>query len=309
MKSNTYIALLRAINVGGVNALPTHDLVRLLRGLGLKDVRTYIQTGNAVFRATGTDPARIARDIKAKIKHSLGLAVDVIVLKLDELASAVAANPYPEADSNPRALHLTFLASAPSTPDVATLKSIRKDSERFTLKGRFFYIYAPEGVGRSKLFARMEKSLGVVGTSRNWRTACKILGIAQHVATADTGAEPNASGSRACVAAILARLPEARAVAHDSHLSLEVKEKRFAWYLEDHHGDGRIALHCKSTADMRQRLRQEAKDQFHTPKYVGRRGWLGLWLDVAEVDWSLVEAALQEAYRMTAPKSLVGKLE
>ncbi len=307
--TDTYIALLRAINVGGANSLPMSDFVRLLRGMGLKNVRTYIQSGNAVFRATGTDAARLSEEIKARIKRSHGFSTDVIVLTLAELGSAVASNPYPEADSDPKALHLTFLASAPSTPDLATLESIRKDSERFTLKGRVFYFYAPEGVGRSKLFARLERPLGVVGTARNWRTVCKILELAHQAAEADMAAGPNAAGSRACVAAVLGLLPEARAVAHGPHLSLEVRRKRFAWYLEDHHGDGRVALHCKSKAAARARLRQEAKEQFHVPKYVGHRGWLGLWLDVPEVDWSLVEATLRDAYRMTAPRALVAKLD
>ena len=102
---------------------------------------------------------------------------------LDELQKAVAANPYPEADADPKSLHLTFLTRAPKAPDLTTLDAIRKDSERFALNGKVFYFHAPEGVARSKAFSRIEKSLGVAGTARNWRTACRILEMAEQIAT------------------------------------------------------------------------------------------------------------------------------
>ena len=100
------------------------------------------------------------------------------------------------------------------------------------------------------------------------------------------------------------RLPEARAIPQQSHLSLEVRKKRFGYYLEDHHGDGRIALICKSTDELRDLLQQQVPTQLHVPKYVGNKGWIGLWLDVSTVDWSAAKLALQEAYRLVAPKSL-----
>jgi hypothetical protein len=118
-----------------------------------------------------------------------------------------------------------------------------------------------------------------------------------------------ASCSRKGVVAILERLPRARAVAHGSHISLEVCRKRFGWYLNDHHGDGRVALHCKSSADVKQMLRREALDLVHVPNYLGRHGWVGLWLDLPEVDWSLIEIALREAYRLTASKQLASALD
>jgi uncharacterized protein (DUF1697 family) len=96
----------------------------------------------------------------------------VIALTPQELKEAVASNPYPEAE--PRTLHLTFLASTPEDPDLAALERLRKDNERFALEGRTFYFHAPDGVGKSKLFARIERSLGVPGTARNWRTVSRL---------------------------------------------------------------------------------------------------------------------------------------
>ena len=183
--TNTYIALLRAINVGGANSLPMKGFVQLLGQMGLGNIRTYIQTGNAVFHAEEADAAELPENIKAEIERSYGLAPEVILLRLDELECAIASNPYPEADLHPTSLHLLLLASVPRTPDLTTIEQIRKESERLTLKGRVLYFHAPEGVGRSKLFAQIERLLGVVGTARNWRTACKLLELAHQVAAAD----------------------------------------------------------------------------------------------------------------------------
>jgi hypothetical protein len=122
------------------------------------------------------------------------------------------------------------------------------------------------------------------------------------------GGTPRADKQRARVMRILERLPEATAVAQGDHLSLEVRKKRFGYFLADHHGDGRIAISCKSSPDVRDAVRQLAPDHFHVPKYVGNKGWLGLWLDVPKLDWSVVALALREAYLLTAPKSLRAEL-
>lgn len=173
----TFIALIRGL--GGEYTFPMKELVKLLEELGLEDVRTYIQSGNAVFRSKRTAVPRLEQRITAAIEERYGFAPRVIILTPQELAAVVAANPYPEAEASPTSLHLTFLADVPASPDLDTLERWRKPSERFTLKGRVFYLHAPEGVGRSKLFARIEKSLGVQGTSRNWRSVRNILALAE----------------------------------------------------------------------------------------------------------------------------------
>jgi uncharacterized protein (DUF1697 family) len=192
--TNTYIALLRAVNAGGANSLPMKGFVQLLENMGLTNIKTYIQSGNAVFHAEDADAAELPAKIKAEITRSYGFASEVILLRLDELESAVASNPYPEADVDPKSLHLIFLASVPKTPDLTTIERVRKDSERVTLKGRVLYFHASEGVGRSRLFAQMERLLGVVGTARNWRTACKLMELAQQVAAAADAARGARAG-------------------------------------------------------------------------------------------------------------------
>jgi uncharacterized protein (DUF1697 family) len=182
--TGTYILLLRSVNVGGTGSLPMKDFIRLLEKLGLADVRTYIQSGNAVFRASRTQATRLPARIRAGLSRKLGFAPEVILLRLEDLESAIAANPYPKAGAAPQSLHLTFLASAPLEPDLAALEKLCKNNERFALKGRVFYLHAPDGVGKSRLFARIEGLLGVAGTSRNWRTVRKLQELAREVAAA-----------------------------------------------------------------------------------------------------------------------------
>jgi uncharacterized protein (DUF1697 family) len=170
----TLIALLRGINIGGNNPLPMKDLAALLTGMGLRDVQTYIQSGNVVFRCTLKNKATLATKISAAIKAQHGFAPHVLLLDAAELHKAMEGNPYPEAEAAPKTLHLLFLDEAPLLPDLKSLEAIKTNSERFKLAGKVFYLHTPEGVGNSKLATRAEKLLGVVASGRNWNTVCKL---------------------------------------------------------------------------------------------------------------------------------------
>ena len=168
----TFIALFRGINVGGKNSLPMKELISLLEDLGCRSVKTYIQSGNAVFKSKEKDASRLSNKIRIEIKKRRGFEPYVLLLGLGEMEKAIAGNPFPETE--PKSLHIGFLASTPANPDLKALKGLKKKSERFFLRDKVFYLYAPEGVGRSKLAASSEKLLGVSMTDRNWRTVCKI---------------------------------------------------------------------------------------------------------------------------------------
>ncbi len=170
----TWIVLLRGINVGGRNVLPMKELVRDLSSLGLDDVRTYIQSGNFICRSSQKDEAALSIEIAETIERRHGFRPQVLVLGVDQLAEAIAANPFPEAEGDPKTLHAFFLASVPTAPDLNALAAAAVPSERFHLTGRVFYLHAPDGIGRSKLAARVEKLLGVAVTARNWRTVKKL---------------------------------------------------------------------------------------------------------------------------------------
>lgn len=175
---HTYIALFRAINVGGKNTLPMKSLTALLEGLGATDVSTYIQSGNAVFRHAD-DSVPIATQLAAAIGEQHGFEPQVLLLRREDILRACERNPFPEAEADPTSLHLGFLAAIPPAPDLQKLASLKKDNERFLLDGSVFYLHAPDGVGRSKVAAGSERLLGVPMTDRNWRTVCNLRQLAE----------------------------------------------------------------------------------------------------------------------------------
>lgn len=171
----TYVLLLRGINVGGRNSLPMKELTEVLDGLGCQDLRTYIQSGNVVMAAPPGDARTLAEKITGEIHRCRGFEPHVLVVEGRAFQRAAAANPFPEAESEPKLLHLGFLDAAADDADLERLEGLRKESERFHLEGRTFYLHAPDGVGRSKLASGAEKALGVPTTFRNWRTVTKLL--------------------------------------------------------------------------------------------------------------------------------------
>jgi uncharacterized protein (DUF1697 family) len=175
--ARTWIALFRGINVGGRNVLPMKELLALLTAQGLQGARSYIQSGNVVFRGAGTGAA-IGERICAAVAARFGFRPQLLLLSAGDLARAASANPYPEAGATPQYLHLWFLVAAPTAARARSLEAVRSPSERFTVRGKVLYLHAPEGIGRSKLAARAESLLGVGATARNWRTVTQLLELA-----------------------------------------------------------------------------------------------------------------------------------
>ena len=122
--------------------------------------------------------------------------------------------------------------------------------------------------------------------------------------------EGTAVERRKQVITIIESLPGATATpAGERHLSLEVRCKRFGWFLDDHHSDGRLALHVKAANGVSRALVAKAPVRFHVPKYIGHHGWLGVWLDSPAPDWKEVEKLIEDAYHQTAPKRLAKVLK
>lgn len=175
----TWIALFRGINVGGNTLLPMKQLTALLEKAGCRDIKTYIQSGNVVFRSPMSDASRMASRIRAAVSADRGFEPRVLVLDRIELQTAMDANPFRDAIAEPKSLHLFFLAEAPKNPDIEALSGIKSKSEAFALKGRIFYLHTPEGFGTSKLAQRAERYLGVEATARNWRTVSAVFDLAK----------------------------------------------------------------------------------------------------------------------------------
>jgi uncharacterized protein (DUF1697 family) len=173
----TWIALLRGVG-GGIRPLPMRDLTTALEGIGLKDVRTYIQSGNVVF-SSAKSATRLAGEIERCIEKNFGFHSKTFVLSVGELQRAAAGNPFPQADKEPKSLHLFFLAKPAKTPQLEAMNEIKAKSEQFVLTNKVFYFYAPDGFGTSKLVAKLGRLLGVDMTARNWRTVGKLLELAK----------------------------------------------------------------------------------------------------------------------------------
>lgn len=170
----SFVALLRGINVGGNNILPMKDLRALLSDLGCDDVATYIQSGNAVFRYAG-DAAAISRDLSKAIESAFAFKPVILVLPAAAFAATAAENPYAAKAADPKHVHISFLSTPADGADLARMKELASDDEEFELTDRGFYLHAPQGIGRSKLAASSEKCLGVAATARNGRSVGKLL--------------------------------------------------------------------------------------------------------------------------------------
>ena len=175
----TWIAFFRGINVGGRNVLAMKALNALLEELGCTAVRTYIQSGNVVFRHKEGQATRLSQTISQAVLNRFHFAPYVLLMTKGHLKSALAANPFTTAEEMPKSLHLSFLSAVPTGADFDELNKLKATNEEFELIDQVFYLHAPDGIGRSKLAARVEKLLGVEATARNWRTAQKVLELAE----------------------------------------------------------------------------------------------------------------------------------
>ena len=173
----TWIALLRGINVGGNNILPMAKLKSDLESLNLKNVRTYIQSGNIVFDSTAKTASSLSSKIARRIEERHRFRPQLLILRAEDLLLAIESNPFPKAVSDPKTLHFFFLAEPASNPDTKALDDAKTSSERYKLTDGVFYLHAPDGIGRSKLAANAAKHLGVVTTARNYRTVDKLLSM------------------------------------------------------------------------------------------------------------------------------------
>ena len=170
------VALLRGINVGGKNKLPMADLAAMFREAGCDDVRTYIQSGNVVFRAGPELAGDISSLISASIVNQFGYSVPIVTRTASDFQEIVQANPFAEIGAEANKLHVMFLADMPDRARVDALDPNRSPGDEFAVLGREVFLHCPNGVARSKLTnAYFDSSLSTTSTSRNWRTVGKLL--------------------------------------------------------------------------------------------------------------------------------------
>jgi uncharacterized protein (DUF1697 family) len=175
----THIALLRGINVGG-NTLAMERLRAVFAELGLGDTRTYVQSGNVLFTASG-EAAGLAELIEARLARETRLPVSVLVRTPRQLGRIVAANPFlKETGIDARKLHITFLAERPSKAGLAALGGVQSGADRWRAVGTEVYLHCPDGYGRTKLNnTAIERLLATRATTRNWNTVTTLCEMAR----------------------------------------------------------------------------------------------------------------------------------
>lgn len=178
VRMTTYAALLRGINVGGSKKVPMAELRALMEDLGHEGVRTYLQSGQAVFTGTHGDEESLAAELAAAIGKRFGFTVDVIVRDHAYLKAIADACPFPAAELEAKQLHVTYFSVPVDEERYAELDRKAYLPEKFRLGDRALYLYAPDGLGRSKLaveLARPRLNKGLIATSRNWNTVVKLV--------------------------------------------------------------------------------------------------------------------------------------
>ena len=177
----TYISLLRGINVGGQKKIKTEELLALFDSLGLKNVRTYVQSGNVIFNSPQRDIQELAKLIETKIVQAFNFSVAVLVRTPDELQRIIDDNPFlREKTADTGKLHVTFLSAMPAKSVVEQMKEMHNESDKFIISNKEIYLYCPDGYGRTKYSNDFfEKKLGMVATTRNWKTVNMLLDMAK----------------------------------------------------------------------------------------------------------------------------------
>jgi uncharacterized protein (DUF1697 family) len=173
-RRQSWVALLRGVNLGARNKVPMAGLRDLMADIGAEDVQTYVQSGNVVFRSA-LARAELVRRIEAEIGARFGVDADVLLCTKAELKRVVAGNPFTEDESEPTRLHVTFLAQPPERGRMADLEGEEFEPDRFHVTRAAVYLHTPKGYGRTKLSnTYFERKLGVRATTRNWRTVTTL---------------------------------------------------------------------------------------------------------------------------------------
>jgi uncharacterized protein (DUF1697 family) len=175
-----YLGLLRAVNVGGQGKISMGDLRKVALDLGFSEVRTFLQSGNLVFRSDPLPTRELEARLEGAARDRLGLTTDFIVRTATEWTAARARNPFPkEARDDPAHLITIFLRGRPASGSEKRLQAAVRGPERVRVVGSQAYVVYPDGIAGSRLtLPVVEKHLGFHGTGRNWNTVTKLATLA-----------------------------------------------------------------------------------------------------------------------------------
>ncbi len=177
----TIVSMFRGINLAKYNRVKMEDLRQLYESLGFEAPKTFIQSGNVVFKTRDRNLAGLTRRIENAFEKRFEFHSDVFLRTTSDLREVIANNPFAgRADIQPNRLLVTFLAREPAREGREKLLAINTDPEESRIEGREIYTYYPNGMARPKLsWAVVERMLQTSGTSRNWNSVLKLLEIAE----------------------------------------------------------------------------------------------------------------------------------
>ena len=174
----TFVSILRGINVGGHRKILMADLRMLYQELGFDSIRTYIQSGNLVFQSECLNAAELGVQIEQKIVDKYGFSVSVFVRKYDEMQQIVSQNPYVHAGIEEDKLFVVFLEKKPNQDKIDQLLKFQNSLEGCIVIAQTVYLHCPFGYGRTKLSNQfIENKLQLAASTRNWKTVNSLLGM------------------------------------------------------------------------------------------------------------------------------------
>ncbi len=180
---NTYIAILRGINVSGHKMIKMETLRAMFERLNFKNTKTYIQSGNVVFQSKEININKLEQKIVKEIQKEFGFEVPVIVKELDEIKIVLENNPFVnKRKEDITKLHVTFLSAEPAKDSIEKIKDMNYMPDEFILTGKAIYLFCPNGYGNTKLNNNFfENKLKVAATTRNWKTVNELVSIGKAI--------------------------------------------------------------------------------------------------------------------------------
>lgn len=175
------VALLRAVNVGN-RRMKMERLREVFEAQKMRDVQTYLQSGNVVFRTSSSDLVAVRRKLESAIEKEFGFYSETILRTAEEMRAVVAGNPFAgREDVLPAKLLVHFLSGPPPDDAAMSLSVLKTDGEELRLDLLSLYVHYPNGVGVSKVGPRIDRTLRVATTGRNWNSVTKLLEMAEQI--------------------------------------------------------------------------------------------------------------------------------
>jgi uncharacterized protein (DUF1697 family) len=177
----TYITILRGINVSGKKMINMEALRAHMQELGFKNIKTYIQSGNLIFESENVELTELAKQIEKQIEKQYGFQVPVIVRTPDDLEHILKNNPFLNVrEEDIDKLHVTFLSSEPKQEHLVKISPPENTTDEFIIAGDHVFVFCPNGYGNTKISNTFfENKLKVTATTRNWKTVVKLAEMAQ----------------------------------------------------------------------------------------------------------------------------------